>query len=163
MMDEKELKEKLRKILPELLEEGLGNGTYYLTNDKLHISASTPKTQYEGTETGGGNLSIRENGGGIEVYDEAVAARQYNLYPRDSQTNTATIPIGGGSAAITVTLSNLSSIDYITNIQITNADPDTQDIRAPMGMKVDSNVVGLTLTAGIGTTLTLLAEGVGQP
>jgi len=163
-MDEKELKEKLRKILPELLEEGLGNGTYYLTNDKLHISASTPKVQLEGTETNAKNLSMRENAGELEVYDEAAGAKVYGIYPhsKDSATNSVTIPLGGGSAAITVTLSGLSSIDYVTNIQVTNIDPDTQDIYSPRGMKVDGNVVGMTLAAGTGTTLTVLAEGIGQ-
>ena len=75
MIDEKELKEKLKKILPEVLREGLGEHTYYLTADTLHISAATPKVQLEGTETGAKNLSLRENAGVIELYDEGAAAR----------------------------------------------------------------------------------------
>jgi len=71
MMDEKELKEKLRKILPELLAEGLGDGTYYLTNDKLHISADTPMAELDGTETNGADLAVRENGGVMEIYNVA--------------------------------------------------------------------------------------------
>lgn len=81
MIDEEELKEKLRKILPEVLEEGLGENTYYLTNDKLHLSASTPKTQLEGAETDGKNLSLRENAGVLEVYDEASGAKIGSISP----------------------------------------------------------------------------------
>jgi len=68
--------EKLKRLIKEILEEeGLdvlkvGGKTAYLANDQVHISASTPKAHLEGTETDGKNLSIRENAGVIEIYQE---------------------------------------------------------------------------------------------
>ena len=41
-----------------------------LGNELLHASGVNPKVQLEGTETSAKNLSIRENAGVIEVYDE---------------------------------------------------------------------------------------------
>jgi hypothetical protein len=58
-----------------------GEHTYYLTNDMLHISASTPKVKLEGTEASAKNLSLRENAGKIDIYNEATATVQESLYP----------------------------------------------------------------------------------
>jgi len=72
--------EELKRLIKEILEEeGLdvlkvGDKTAYLTNDQLHISASTPKAHLEGTETNAKNLSVRENAGVIEIYDEAAGS-----------------------------------------------------------------------------------------
>jgi len=69
--------EKLKGLIKEILEEEgldslkIGDRTAYITNDQLHISASTPKAHLEGTETNAKNLSVRENAGVIEIYDEA--------------------------------------------------------------------------------------------
>lgn len=49
-------------------------GTKATLSDRAHISGSVPALQLEGTETNGENLSIRENAGSIELYDETAAA-----------------------------------------------------------------------------------------
>ena len=79
----------------------------------------------------------------------------------DSNTASVTIPIGGGSVPVNITLAGLSSIRYLVRVSIVGIDPDTADIYEPRGVKVDGNVVGMTLAAGTGTTLTaeVLAEG----
>lgn len=62
--------------LDRRLREGLdvGAGTTKLRSDRVHVNASTPKVQLEGTESGAENVSIRENAGAIEKYNEANAA-----------------------------------------------------------------------------------------
>ena len=45
------------------------------------MAASTPKVQLEGSEASAKNLSIRENAGKIEVYDEDATAVLHSLYP----------------------------------------------------------------------------------
>lgn len=42
----------------------------HISNNKIHISGDLPKIHLEGTESGARSLSIRENGGVIEIYDE---------------------------------------------------------------------------------------------
>ncbi len=42
----------------------------YLSNETAHLSGVNPKVQFEGTETNAKNLSIRENAGVTEIYDE---------------------------------------------------------------------------------------------
>ena len=86
-IDREKLKALLRELLPELMAEGIlktikgGERTYYLTNDALHLTASTPKVELEGTEADAKHISIRENGGKIEVYDEDATAVLHSLYP----------------------------------------------------------------------------------
>ena len=53
----------------------------YVGNDKVHVSAATPKLRLEGTETGAADLSIRENAGVLEVYDETAAVVKGTLRP----------------------------------------------------------------------------------
>ena len=98
-IDKERLKALLRELLPELMAEGIvktikgGDHTYYLTNDRLHIAAATPRIQLEGTETGGKNLSIRENAGKIDLYDEAGAAVLAFLANTAKTVFTVPIPI----------------------------------------------------------------------
>ena len=42
----------------------------YASNETMHVSGVNPKVQLEGTETNAKNLSIRENAGVTEIYDE---------------------------------------------------------------------------------------------
>jgi len=42
----------------------------YVSNETIHASGVNPKVQLEGTETNAKNLSIRENAGVTEIYDE---------------------------------------------------------------------------------------------
>lgn len=62
--------------LDERLEAGIdvGTGTTSIRDDRVHISANIPAYQLEGTETNGENLSLRENAGTLELYDETAAA-----------------------------------------------------------------------------------------
>jgi len=74
-----ELKSMLKEILEEEGELKVGKQTAYIRNDEVHISADTPKCHLEGTETGAKNLSLRENAGIIDIYDEGAAAAQDKL------------------------------------------------------------------------------------
>ena len=42
----------------------------YASNETMHVSGVNPKVQLEGTETNAKNLSIRENAGVTQIYDE---------------------------------------------------------------------------------------------
>lgn len=44
----------------------------YMSNETAHLSGVNPKVQLEGTETNAKNLSIRENAGVTEIYDEST-------------------------------------------------------------------------------------------
>jgi len=80
-----------------------------------------------------------------------------------SASGTVTIPIGGGNAALNITVTAFSVIDYVLDVKITAANPDVDDIYHPRGIKVTGNVVGLTLAAGTGTTLTVEVAVSGHP
>jgi len=73
------LKQYLKKLIKEVLEKDgieslkIGQHTAYVRNDKVHVSAATPKLQLQGTEGSAMNLSLRENAGVIELYDETAA------------------------------------------------------------------------------------------
>ena len=53
----------------------------YIKNDQIHIAASTPKIRLAGTEASAKDLSLRENAGTIEVYDETGAVSKGTLRP----------------------------------------------------------------------------------
>jgi len=78
-------KETIRKLIREILEEEgidnlkIGKHTSYVTNDMVHISAAIPRLKLEGSETSAKNLSIREKGGVIQIYDEAAATSEMAL------------------------------------------------------------------------------------
>jgi hypothetical protein len=83
-------KKQIKEIVKEILREGVevlrvGDRTAYVTNDSVHIAAATPKIQLEGTELNAKNLSVRENAGVIEVYDEAAAAVDYAPYSHQAR------------------------------------------------------------------------------
>ncbi len=73
------IKQYLKKLIKEVLEKDgieslkIGQHTAYVRNDKVHVSAASPKLQLQGTETSAMNLSLRENAGVIELYDETAA------------------------------------------------------------------------------------------
>ena len=96
-IDREKLKALLKELLPELMAEGIvktikgGEHTYYLTNDSLHLAAATPKVQLEGTEADAKNLSIRENAGYIEIYDEDSSAVRTKWNGADGRRNTPLI------------------------------------------------------------------------
>lgn len=66
----------VREELNTRLEEGLdvGTGTTKIRNNRVHVTENQPKVQLEGTEAGGENISLRENAGSVEKYNETNAA-----------------------------------------------------------------------------------------
>ena len=72
-------------------------------------------------------------------------------------TLTFTIPVGGGSATGSISLSNFglkSKIEGILNVKIKRQAPVTNDVYMPeYGINSSQNAVGITLYAGTGTTL----------
>ena len=75
------------------------------TGSAVIINSATPKVQLVGTETSAGNMSIRENAGKIELYDEVGAAVLRTLYPENMIVLSRHIPIlpttGGAEIAAT--------------------------------------------------------------
>lgn len=65
----------VKKLLICTLKEGVdeikgGENTFYIKNDRLHLSASTPRVKLEGQEGGAMTLSWMENAGKMVMYDE---------------------------------------------------------------------------------------------
>jgi len=131
-----------------------------ITTD-LDVNKDIPATFLRGTETNAKTLALRENAGRLELRNETDNVT-VGLYPKQSATKDVTIPVGGGSTAFEIYFSNLTGISYIANVQITNADPDTSDIYFPRNFNVVGNTLQLTGAAATGTTLTFLAEAIGE-
>jgi len=76
-----------------------------------------------------------------------------------SASKTVTIPVGGGSATTSITLSDFglsSKIEAILNVRITRKTPIVNDVYEPSyGITSSLDAVGLTLYAGTGTSLTV--------
>jgi hypothetical protein len=66
-----------------------------------------------------------------------------------------TVPVAGGAQAVTVTMKDLKQVEYVVQVNVTT-DP-VVDVSVPQNIKIDKNVVGLTLYCGAGTTLTVEA------
>jgi len=72
-------------------------------------------------------------------------------------SNTITVPIGGGDIAITLSFPELKKIEAVKNIRF-DTDPPVYP-GEPMNYKIDKNVVGCTLYGvAAGTTLTYKME-----
>jgi len=71
-----------------------------------------------------------------------------------------TIPVGGGSATASISLSSFgltSKIEAILSVNVKRQAPVVNDVYAPsVGINATQDAVGITLAAGTGTTL--LAE-----
>ena len=76
------------------------------------------------------------------------------LIARDA-SDTITVPVGGGAQAVTVTMKDLRVVEYLIQVNVTT-DPVVQ-VSLPQNVKIDKNVVGMTLYFGAGTTLTVEA------
>jgi len=59
----------------------VGTETISAGNNYWHISGSSPYIRLEGTEASAKDLSVRENAGKIEIYDEDATAVLHSLYP----------------------------------------------------------------------------------
>ncbi len=75
------IKNLIKKLIKQVLIEGIdeikiGNNTAYIRNDRIYISASTPKIHLEGTEPGASSLSLKEDGGEMIIYDETNATNR---------------------------------------------------------------------------------------
>jgi len=72
-------------------------------------------------------------------------------------TATLTIPIGGGRATTSLTLSDFgldTKIEFIVNVNVNRKTPIVNDVYEPSaGINETSDAVGVTLSAGSGTTL----------
>jgi len=171
-------KEEIKKIIKEILEEEgiqrLKIGKHTIDIDDsipgVHISGAVPKIILEGTETGAKNLSIRENTGRIEIYDETAAAKATPPIFADEQIHkgafltdvgsvTVTIPIGGGSATASIAKpATLTGIGAILSFEVVREVPIVDDVyEASYGINASGDAVGVTLAAGTGTTLTARA------
>jgi len=90
-------KEEIRKIIKEILEEEgierlkVGKHTLDFYNDGIHCSASTPYIKFEGTEANAKTLTIRENAGYIEIYDEDASAVRTKWSGTNGRRNTPLI------------------------------------------------------------------------
>jgi hypothetical protein len=73
---------------------------------KVTIAAATPKVRLSGSEGSAIDVSIRENAGKVEIYDEAGAAVLRTLYPEKVVILSRHLPIlsasGGAEIAATV-------------------------------------------------------------
>jgi len=69
------------------------------------------------------------------------------------------VPVGGGSQAVTITMKDLGVVEYVLQVNVTT-DPVVQ-VSVPQNVKIDKNVVGMTLYFGAGTTLTVEAIAAG--
>jgi len=85
---------------------------------------------------------------------------------KNKATASVTIPIGGGTATYEMTAAALGldtgRVTAILNVRVYQSDPETYLIYEPRyGINAAENAVGLTLAAGIGTTLSfeVYAEG----
>jgi len=186
-MNEMDLRRLIRQTLVELLTSGeieriRGKGTFDLHSSALELfNVDNPKVRLHGTESGAKNLSIRENAGLIEIYDEEAAAKSDDLDGsciRDgtidltakgssstlylsrmktaSGSVTVTIPIGGGSATASISKpADLSKIGAILTFRVRREAPIVNDVYDPsFGINASQDAVGITLAAGTGTTLT---------
>jgi len=74
-----------------------------------------------------------------------------------SASLTLTIPIGGGRATGSISLASFgldTKIEYILDVRIDRKTPIVNDVYEPSYGIVDNTVVGITVAAGTGTTLT---------
>jgi len=90
----------------------------------------------------------------------AIVARlaDNRLMARDTSSQVV-VAVGGGAQAVTVTMKDLTHVEYVTQVNVTT-DPVVQ-VSIPQNVKIDKNVVGMTLYFGAGTTLTVEAIAVG--
>ena len=172
-MNKKELRKLVREVLYDELRKGIkldeikGGRTWHLRNDEVHIAAVTPKIHLEGTETDAKNISIRENAGRVEIYDEAAAAKatppifsdgqiHKGAFLTDTGSVTVTIPIGGGSVTAVIDKpTTLTKIGAILTFTVKREAPIVDDVyEASYGITPAGDAIGLTLSAGTGTTLT---------
>jgi len=67
-------------------------------------------------------------------------------------SGSATIPLGGGRVAVSLAIPDVSGIDYVVNVKITDLDPEVDD--APMVFYAEAvgTTVGISIAGPVGTT-----------
>jgi len=80
-----------------------------------------------------------------------------------------TVPIGGGGVGVTFSKSDFGfdrAIECVVSVRIAGMDPDVTDVMEPVcpavGTTLGAEVVGLTVGAGTGTTLTVMMLAMGE-
>jgi len=139
MMDE--LRRIIREEVKRILQEGElefikgGKHTWHLKNDGLHISAANPHIRLEGTETGGADKGIREDGGTLKIYDFASASNVMDLEAHASRH------VEGGADPISgLTASQLAANTILFKIPVLIPDsPQTGLAADSTGTKWTSN------------------------
>ena len=92
-----------------------------------------------------------------------VERREKLLGDLSEQTQTANvvIPVGGGSTASTVTFTFGTGVDLVLSVLVTNTSPISSSFAAQLA-GIHGNIVGMTLSASIGTTLGIQVVSLGH-
>ena len=156
------IKQYLKKLIKEVLEKDgieslkIGQHTAYVRNDKVHVSAATPKLQLQGTEGSAMNLSLRENAGVIELYDETAAVVRASWSGSTGRRITPLIINSELATAAAIALSKLATGALPTDITIASANiVDGTIVRADMSAPAGSKSIvkeGVTIAAAAGAT-----------
>jgi len=120
-------------------------------SDNYVIEGNDLRGNVTGALSDGGtgvNKTIRNNLGHLDVVKSGTAS--------------VTIPTGGGSVPVSVTIAELSKIYYVAEVRI-NTDPKVNEVYVPQGITVTGNVVGLTVSAAVGTTVYVEVFAYGLP
>jgi len=81
-----------------------------------------------------------------------------------SASRTVTVPIGGGTVLVTITAADLgfARVDCVLNLRVERLAPVVPDVYSPSyGINATSDAVGITISAGTGTTLRVTVEALG--
>jgi len=68
-----------------------------------------------------------------------------------------TIPIGGGCVGGLLTVTGITTINYVVSLTVTDTDPDVCDVYTPQRISIAGNIVGITIGGATGTTVTVEA------
>ena len=108
----------------------------YLKNDQVHVAATTPKVHLEGTEVGASNLSIRENAGKVDIYDETTGT----IVMSDILAHAARHAAGGADALSGIAAAQLATDTIKIVVPIAIPDSNQADLTAAStGVKWTSN------------------------
>ena len=129
----------------------------------LGIRTADPSTD-ELTNTGEGSWWYRSDLKRWRWYD-GTEIKDLPITIKEATTADITIPIGGGSATVSLTTADFglsSRIDYILDLKVEREVPIVDDVYAPSyGINATGDAIGITLAAGTGTTLRAAAVVLG--
>jgi len=91
--------------------------------------------------------------------------RKKDLSLGEATTPSLTIPIGGGTITTSLTLADFGlrkEIEMIVNVKVERLPPVVQDVYTPSyGINTTLDAVGITLSAGTGTSLMVMVVVLG--